>query len=289
LPDVGLRRASVADGVVRYETIDDGSIAPGSRVLLCMHGITDDTRWITRDLGAPLQSAVGYDHLLTFDYESFGTGIRDNASMLWAALHDAGIQPGRNIRLDIVTHSMGGLVARALIELDKGGDLVHALVMAGTPNAGSPLASAARFGLWLGSLGLGLWPGYFSKVAAWALTWVDGQANGLKDLQPGADFLEALNRSRRPASVGYFALAGNAPTADPQTAQAMRLLEQMLEGAADALLRDPANDLVVTVSSTREVKPALDGFVQLDCNHSGYFSEAMRNQYMDELVQWLKR
>jgi hypothetical protein len=288
IPAIGLRRAEVRDGRVSYAAIEPGSIAEGARVLLCIHGITADSRSIVQTIGARLQGDMHYDHLLAFDYESFTTEVRDNAGTLRAALHDAGVRAGRDVQLDIVAHSMGGLVARALIELDPEGGLVRRLVMAGTPNAGSPLANTARFGLAIGSFALGAAvPGALSKVVAWGLNWMREQALGLQNLQTGSALVAALKNGRRPDSVRYLALAGTYIPTDPQAQQAAGIFNRMLDGAFDRFFNDTANDLVVASSSVLSVQPACDFTIKPACDHSGYFSDVMLKDHYQQLHDWL--
>jgi pimeloyl-ACP methyl ester carboxylesterase len=288
IPDIGLRHVEVRDGRVTYTPVVAGSVAEGARVLLCLHGITADTRSIVQLIGTRLQQDLGYDHLLAFDYESFTTRVRDNANTLWAALHDAGVRADRNVQLDIVAHSMGGLVARALVELEQGGALVRRLVMAGTPNGGSPLANAARFGLAIGSFALGAAvPGALSKVAAWGLNWLRDQAVGLADLQTGSELVKALKNGRRPDSVRYLALAGTYVPTDPQAQQSIGVFNRILDSAFDQFLKDSENDLIVAAGSVLSVQPDCDKIIKPACNHSGYFSDTTLASYYQQLHDWL--
>ncbi len=285
---IGLRRAEVRTSTVIYAPVEDGSIAEGARVLLCLHGITADSRSIVQTIGERLQRDLHYDHLLAFDYESFTTDVRANASTLWAALHDAGVRPGRGVQLDIVAHSMGGLVSRALIELDQRGDLVRRLVMAGTPNAGSPLANTARFGLMLASYALlTVVPGGLSKIVGGGLGWLREQAVGITDLQTGSELAKALKNSRRPDGVRYLALAGTYLPSDPQAQQAAGIINRVLDGAFDRFFSDAENDLVVAAGSVLSVLPDCDVIIKPACDHSGYFSAKAMESYYQQLRDWL--
>lgn len=285
IPDTGLRRARVHDGAVVYEAA--GAVAPGSRVLLCIHGITDDTRGMVRGIGQRLFQELGYDLLLTYDYESYGTSVSDHANHLWAQFHSAGIRSDAGVHLDLLTHSMGGLVGRALIELDRGGDLVKNLVMAGTPNAGSPLAKAVRFGFALGSLGLSLYPGMFSKVAGWALKWIDGKGVGLHDLVPGTSLLTRLRNGRRGDTVRYYVLAGTNLPEDAESRAAANILARTLDAALDTFFGDREHDLVVAMSSMLTVERQPDAVVRLPCSHGQYFNPELQARYWDQLKVWL--
>ncbi|PKN11953.1 MAG: hypothetical protein CVU69_10105 [Deltaproteobacteria bacterium HGW-Deltaproteobacteria-4] len=78
-------------------------------------------------------------------------------------------------QVDIVGHSMGGLLARYYIEFLGGDKRVNHCIMLGTPNAGSKLAPFA-----LSSLG--------------------------RDLMPGSDFLTELNAAPLSEKVGYVTI-----------------------------------------------------------------------------------
>ena len=107
-------------------------------------------------------------------------------------------------RIDIVSHSMGGLVSRAYIErsdFQEGdgallyydfayGQDVRKLVMLGTPNHGSPLTEITEL------LGVQL-----DKTPAFSV----------KQMRPGSKFLRLLNggKSGRSLGVEYYAVAGN--------------------------------------------------------------------------------
>lgn len=80
--------------------------------------------------------AAGYREgstLLTFDYD-WRFSVFDNAARLDAFL-DRSVPEGT--RVDIVAHSMGGLVARAFILNEDGADRVNSLITAGSPLRGS--------------------------------------------------------------------------------------------------------------------------------------------------------
>jgi len=107
-------------------------------------------------------------------------------------------------KIDIVSHSMGGLVSRAYIErcdFREGdgallfydyayGKDVRKLIMIGTPNHGSPITDIAEL------LGVRL-----EAMPAFSV----------KQMHPGSKFLRLLNsgRSGRSLGVEYFAIAGN--------------------------------------------------------------------------------
>lgn len=102
-----------------------------------------------------------------------------------AALARAGYRPGAAV--DIVGYSMGGLIARFLIEQAGWADRVRTLVMLGTPNHGT--------------------------IAAWVPATVGGfgrwNATGA-DMRPNSPFLRSLGRAE-PAGERYVAIGGAPP------------------------------------------------------------------------------
>ena len=144
-----LPRAAVGLGV--YEADGEQSDQPGqwvefgdghqssigTRVVMLVHGL-DEPGGIWDDL-APKLSEAGYV-VVRFDYAN-DQAISMSAGQCVRSLemlHDAGVD-----RVDLVCHSMGGLVVRDAITREKfvDGDLeVGRLITIGTPHGGSPWA-----------------------------------------------------------------------------------------------------------------------------------------------------
>lgn len=116
--------------------------------------------------------------------------------------------PGLQIAL--VTHSMGGLVARSCIEdpqLDPGN--VDQIIMVATPNHGSLLARYA--------VATDLWEHWLGRRKGWPWTRtrdaiVDGLGEAAIDLTPGSEFLVTLNNRPRNPRVAYTLLLGSGGT-----------------------------------------------------------------------------
>lgn len=111
------------------------------------------------------------------------------------------------VRIHIVAHSMGGLVARKTVEeksLDPGN--VASLIMIATPNQGSKLAKIAH--------GLDFWEHFLeNRDPTPALTKIqssiaDGLNDAAKDLRPDSKFLQQLNQLERNPKVRYSILIG---------------------------------------------------------------------------------
>jgi pimeloyl-ACP methyl ester carboxylesterase len=114
--------------------------------------------------------------------------------------------PGRSIVL--VTHSMGGLIARDCLEdPELRPSAVNRLIMVAPPTHGSTLARLAIspdiWEHWLGR----------SEGSAWQRSidaTVDGFGEAASDLVPGSPYLKRLNRRERAPHVDYTLVLGTA-------------------------------------------------------------------------------
>lgn len=131
--------------------------------------------------------------------------ISESAARLSQRLKEiAAEHPGQ--RLAIVTHSMGGLVARACLEnaeLDPGN--VDRLVMIAPPTHGTMLAHIAVatdvWEHWLGRADGGPWDRCRDSV-------IDGLGEAADDMVPGSPFLTDLNARPRNPAVRYSIFLG---------------------------------------------------------------------------------
>ena len=174
-----------------------------TRVLLVVHGILGDTRGLTAGLQVgPAPLHAGYDAVLALDYENIKTPVADTAAKLAERLADAGLTADH--RVDVVAHSMGGLVARCWIEQQGGAESVRRLVTCGTPHAGSPwprVQDVATAALALALNGLGTVVGH---TLGFLVRGVEGVDDALDDMQPGSELLDTLAApSSRPGSTTW--------------------------------------------------------------------------------------
>ena len=130
-------------------------------------------------------------------------------------------------RVSLVTHSMGGLIARTVIEdprLDPGN--VRQLIMIAPPNHGSTLAHF--------SFGLDVWEYVLndsrkSRDASLFYAAVeDGLSQAADDLRPGSPLLNHLNARGRNPNVAYSIILG---TKAPLTEADLALLQRRLAAA----------------------------------------------------------
>lgn len=247
------------------------------RIVLLIHGL-DELGGIWDDLAPALQEA---GHVVArFEYPN-DEPIPDSASLLAGHLRD--LRRRGTGRIDIVAHSMGGLVARdcltrpGLYAGEAGGhdDLpaIERLITLGTPNHGSPLA---RFRAVL-EVRERLARAY--ETDNWrALNPADPEARrGLAgpDLLPGSEFLRDLNERPLPRGVRWSIIA--ARLAAPEDLGLGTLAHNgLLAGAigpqrlsrwaaAGELLAADVGDGVVPLSSTPLA--GVEDYVVVEANH----------------------
>jgi pimeloyl-ACP methyl ester carboxylesterase len=125
-----------------------------------------------------------YQHLLTYDHETFGTGVEESGQELAQGLRQqCGFKEKDQVTVHVYAHSMGCLLSRCLVELSGGHSFVDGLVMAGPPNNGTTLATLGRGALFLSNALLnGLAGATPLAVLSWLIEQVREQGVGLADL-----------------------------------------------------------------------------------------------------------
>lgn len=261
-------------------------------ILLFVHGIVGATdnhikfvRRLSRDQGGnPEFLQQCYDLVLTFDYDSLGTSIKEIAGMLKQRLAEAGIKPEtmEDKILHVVAHSMGGLVVRWWIEEEDGKKMVNHFIEVGTPNDGSKMTRTYDWTMAALTHAINFVPipGYVKSVVGWAAryTGLDKFDDNINSLKPGSDFLTDLSKLPDP-SIPYTIVCGDTALMDKQVQAKQekvfkRLFKNLRYNLADLMLNEP-NDMVVPVSS---VKKLPDGrrvrFTEpVGCDHFSFFRE----------------
>ena len=163
------------------------------------------------------------------------------------------------LRVDLLTHSMGGLVARSYVESPEFTGGVERLILLAPPNQGSRYARwncfsemAEHYSLW-------------RSDPNWHWTWpfVDGVGEAGGDLSPGSKFLTELNALPRRDGVRYTIIAGNRNCG-------WRYCANSLQFAADCIpdwrieADDRARDGLMSLATRlRERETTTDGLVRV--------------------------
>lgn len=118
------------------------------RVLLLIHGTFSKTASPVEGFGPAFLkwAQQRYRAVLGFDHWTLSKDPLENAELLAQELLRLAPELLEGKRLDIITHSRGGLVARAFCELLPHAGAVKNLIFLGTPNCGTDLANPKNWG-----------------------------------------------------------------------------------------------------------------------------------------------
>ena len=261
------------------------AVASAKKILVVVHGLigdTSDKRAITRRIKRPVEGewrplSDQIDLTLTFDYDSLSVPIEQTARDLKAALETVDCRKNDQREVILIAHSMGGLVSRWLLEEEGGDALISAFLEVGSPNAGSPWASA--YDVFVNGMGTVLnflpIPLVVNSLLSFVSKAWDKVEVTQQQLRPDSEIIKTLNRADKQAPIPYLIVPGDSSLI-PDEGQRRKLIARMLErlksGAVNALF-DSANDDIVSVASMKAVPK---GNVQVvdaaACDHFGYFN-----------------
>ena len=182
-------------GLLLPQTLD-----PKRPLVVLIHGLEAD-RGDCMPMGELLRQG-GYQ-VAYFSYPG-DQPIADDARLLASQLRSL-LAAHPNLSIDIIAHSMGGLVARAYVEGSDYSGGVNRLIMIGTPNHGSSWAPFHSL--------LAMQQHYrlYHDEPNWHWTWIitEGLGEAGCDLRPGSTFLRELNARPRRPGVKYTNIAGS--------------------------------------------------------------------------------
>jgi hypothetical protein len=229
----------------------DAARLTAGRALLFVHGTFSTAHGGFGDVPPALMGELHARYggrVIAFDHHTLSHDPRRNVEELLRRL-----PPG--VELDVVCHSRGGLVSRVLAErpsrfgLDTNGVAVRRVVFVGVPNAGTQLSDPQHMTHFLDRMttALNLFPGSgVTDVLEGILTAVKvighgalKALDGLAAMNPNGDFLRTLNAGTPQPGVEYYAVAADYEPDD----DGLRAL--LMDGVADRIFADAANDLVV--------------------------------------------
>ena len=292
-PSLPARHVTVDTGVVRYTTLQNADLSQAKKVALIIHGLAGQTDWMVANAAKEFAArGVKYDAVLTFDYESIVTPIRDNAKAMAESLQANGFSADDNFELDIFADGSGGLVARSMIEQSGGADFVDRCFMTGTPHNGTPIAHATRLAPILGTLAMNsVFPGATAVVGTFIGKRI-GDGKGTADLQPTSDFLKTLNASDSTPQTHYFALAGTGPTSGGKRDSWSRFVCQSIDATLSAIptLFESAHDMLVDIQSATEIRNGKypGDLMESKCVPGSHFEYFQNPAAWDQLCEWIK-
>ncbi len=274
------------------EEILKKKVAQANKILLFVHGIMGDTKTMAGSINANLPNGEKiqeyYDLILTFDYENLNTPIAETAEALIKKLAKLGLDDSHSKQLDIVAHSMGGLVSRWMIEKNPASPKVNKLIMLGTPNGGSPLRDVKQWAfttmtLVLNGIALTSITGLTVSVLAKLLNSMD---DTLDEMDKNSKTLQFLYEAKDP-KVPYYMIAGDTKNLriqlDNSTSKLSRFMTFIRKRSKLAVadiftdkLFGEVNDIAVSQKSMLHIPDDRKhpmNITKIDCDHTSYFTE----------------
>lgn len=276
---------SDADKAKRVSEDLKEKIAKADKILLLIHGIIGDTEEMAETFR--MATTKGYDLVLTYDYENLNTPIEENARILKKKLQAVGFGKEDGKKLVLVVHSMGGLVARYMIERLAGDDFVDKLIMAGTPNGGSKFGDVPGYINWA-AIVLGFGTRFFPPQVGAVTGFLSGLLKGTNDVllkalsQMSAEdsFIQDLNEGH-PPTIPYVVFGGNLEaylvTNDSDT-----FMEKVLAQVGEWVYKDEDNDIAVSLENIFKVRNSPT--YELACHHLNYFVEPIAVAALEKAI-----
>lgn len=278
---------------------DDWTTLRGGAALLFVHGTFSQAHSAYGALSPDVMAALHerYDgRVFALDHFTVSATPHDNVG--WLAEQISGGEP---LVLDVVTHSRGGLVGRALAE--RAAELgfadkltVRTLVMVASPNAGTVLADKDHLSALLDRVtdlaqfvpdnGVTDVVGMVLAILKQLTIGAFGGLEGIMSMNPAGPYLAAFNTTPGSTAV-YRAMASNY-----EPAKGSSLARIARDAGMDLVFAALKNDLVVPTEGAYTVAgatgfPIADPYVFPDSagvDHGGYFS---RPEFGEQLLAWL--
>jgi len=279
---------------LRYvQKLDDGTIAlqreslgikigKAKKVLLVLHGMAGDGLSMVNAIhdNLPAANLQGYDLILVYDYESLNTPLDETAKMLKTTLAEFSFGQDEK-RITIISHSLGGLIARWMIEQEGGSAFVDHCVLVGTPNNGSMYGKIDGYVRWAQTaldLAINFIPNIipFSGILLKFLKTASDLGGSIAQIDPNSDFINKLNASKDPGTR-YTVISGDAAGMDDSGGAYDGFFEKAKSRLGNWMNSNEPNDLFAPVRSLQckelwegrnEANQILDPVTN---HHFGYF------------------
>jgi hypothetical protein len=268
----------------------DAAIQGAENIAIFVHGMIGDTLEMTKSMvrakkrEKPLLD--NYQVVLTFDYDSVSTTLEQTAADLKERLEALGLVDGHGKQLDIIAHSIGGLVSRHFIEKLEGNKVATRLIQLGTPNLGTEmtqLKDVVKTYSMLAINGLPAFAPWMTPLTLFANYLVKNIQVTVDQLKPTSDFLKKLNDGSDPG-IPYHVIAGNTrlikKTYPKETTFIQKVIANLKEQGVYYLMEQTIfksdNDLLVRTDSAKGIagkegraQPVTD--VEIANDHLSYF------------------
>lgn len=269
-------------------------VKSANKILLLVHGIIGNTFSMAKAVQSLFESEQ-YSLILTFDYENLNTPIEEITEKLDQKLTEIGLGQQDKKRIDVIAHSMGGLVMRQLIERNRNKQhFVDRLLLFGTPNGGSTFSNLVKVRDTL--LGILTIVASTSEYLAQPLTpflyAVNGMLGGskivsttLEQLDKDSIFIKGLQFNEKAPGTAYHIIAGdfqenNGGNYWQQLMDKLKSRQfQWIHGAAPS-------DLMVSVEQMQQVPDTFEATNHIvNCHHTNYFEAKDSLKILYQLLQ----
>jgi pimeloyl-ACP methyl ester carboxylesterase len=203
--------------------------------------------------------------------------IYDTREEVWANFR-ADFRSKDEIKVNLVTHSMGGLVVRSYLTANPDDHHVDKFIMISSPNLGSTglIFNWVPAGMMFGGIGLSIATANPLPLVLTVIglgTDMFTQARGVKLLSPAVDsmkpdsaYLKKLNDEPMPEDVEYICILSNT--------------EQFLHGLSNRILWYEGGDGAVSIDSQKLSEKSVPNFAEL--NYKEYLIDAPHYEEPDK-------
>jgi hypothetical protein len=178
--------------------------------------------------------------------------LQATAVALKKTLTDFGFGTGDK-KMTILCHSLGGLVARWMIEQEGASSFVEHCILVGTPNNGSLYGRIDAYRKWAQAtceLAVNFVPSAvpFSGLLVKFFKTASDLGGSIAQIDPDSDFINKLNSSKDPGTK-YTVISGDAASLDVAGSGYNGFLEKAKERLSKWMNKDEPNDLFAPVRS----------------------------------------
>ncbi len=273
------------DGTLELQKENLGlKIGKAKKTLLVLHGLAGDGLNMYKSIrdNIPAKNIEGYDLILVYDYESLNTPLDETATTLATTLADYGFGSDDK-KVTVIGYSVGGLIARWMIEKCGGKSFIDHCILVGTPNNGSMFGRADSYLKWAKTvldMSVNFIPSIvpFSGILVKFFKTASDLGGSIAQIDPNSDFINKLN-SGCDAAVRYTVISGDAEGVDYEGSGYDGFIDKAKKQLAKYMNEDEPNDLFAPVKSLQCKILWEDGHKDnkvldpLSVHHFGYFAE----------------